>query len=268
MSKAPCRCFFIKIKEVILERFIKNKNKKILFITGAGASQESGLPTFRDPLTGYWKKYNPHEIASVKALENNTIEFNQFYNQRRKQLKHIEPNYFHEFIKLQEDIYGEDSVAVITTNIDDLHEKTNIKNIFKIHGNLKEIVNFEGEVKNIGYNELVGDDLLSCRPNVVLFGEGSYIINNKQVMPYSVMEKITNSLKKDDLVFIVGTSSVVVDFPLLLSYNINNPKVFIVNPNISENECVLTGRESVIKKKACDSVPYIEDIILKNIKNK
>lgn len=244
-----------------MDRFKYNKKPKILFCTGAGASKESGLNTFRDPQTGYWRQYNPMEIASIKALENDPIEVNKFYNERRMALANVIPNYFHEFVALTQKKYGSDRVAVMTTNVDDLHERTGLDQVYKIHGSLKEIVTFEGEVKNIGYQPLIGEDLTSCRPNVVMFGESSYVKNGKLFNPYPEIEKTINLLNSHDVMFIVGCSSAVVNFPAIAMFNLNNPKVYIVNPNDGDS-LIVSGREKVIKHSACDAVQYIEDIIL------
>lgn len=248
-----------------MDRFKYNKKPKILFCTGAGASKESGLNTFRDPQTGYWRQYNPMEIASIKALENDPIEVNKFYNERRMALANVIPNYFHEFVAIMQKKYGSDRVAVMTTNVDDLHERTGLDQVYKIHGSLKEIVTFEGEVKNIGYQPLTGEDLTSCRPNVVMFGEGTYIKNGKMFNPYNEVEKVISILNSHDLIFVVGCSSSIVDFPAIAMFNLNKPKVYIVNPYASE-EFLRSGNEIMIKKSACDAVPDIEDLILKHIK--
>ena len=100
-----------------MERLIlNNKVPRVIFCTGAGASQESGIPTFRDS-NGLWNMYNPKYLASNEALRIDPVTVNKFYDSRRELLKTVEPNYFHYFISLMQDKYGEDRVGVITTNV-------------------------------------------------------------------------------------------------------------------------------------------------------
>ena len=106
-----------------MDRFIlNNKVSRVLFCTGAGASAESGIPTFRDS-NGLWKMYDPKYLASAEALNIDPEAVNLFYNERREKLGTVEPNYFHYFVTIMQEKYGEDRVGVITTNVDDLHER-------------------------------------------------------------------------------------------------------------------------------------------------
>lgn len=242
-----------------MQDFIVNSKRKILFCVGAGASQESGVPTFRDVRTGYWARYDPSYIASITALELNPSEVNKFYNERRQLLGKCEPNYFHLMVEQMQNEIGKDRLAVVTTNVDDFFERVNIENLYKIHGNLTEIINFDGEVKNIGYEALAGEDLFSCRPNVVMFGEGRYMIDGKYQNAYSQLFKVMESMKSHDLIVIVGSSNKIVDFSELAYINYNRPKVCIVNTEIT-NDMIKTANETIIKRTACDSVPYIYDL--------
>lgn len=242
-----------------MERLIlNNKVPRVVFCTGAGASQESGIPTFRDS-NGLWNMYNPKYLASNEALRIDPVTVNKFYDSRRELLKMVEPNYFHYFISLMQDKYGEDRVGVITTNVDDLHERANTTNIIRLHGSLKEIVK-NGKVLNIGYNPAEYDiekDIV--RPNVVMFGEGGYFRNDKMYNAYKDSEKLLSSLNSNDLVFIVGCSNSIVHFPHECYLYTNNAKIFVVNPN--EDEKSFIYKEKLIKKSACDAVPEMEDLI-------
>lgn len=246
-----------------MSNFKSNQKPKILFCTGAGASQESGIPTFRDNITGYWSQYDPKYIASSQAFELQPDEVNKFYNERRKNLGRCIPNYFHEFVAIIQNKYGSDQVAVMTTNVDDLHERTGV-DVFKIHGNLTEVISFDGEVKNIGYRELVGEELKNNKPNVVMFGEsGYYKRDHSYFSPYPEVQKIISSMNKEDLIFIVGCSSAVINFPALALSNYKKPKIFIVNPNNIDN---YKKDVNIIKKTACNAVPDLEDLISDHFK--
>lgn len=246
-----------------MERFILNtKSKRILFCTGAGASAESGIPTFRDT-NGLWKNYDPKYLASAEALSIDPVAVNHFYDSRRARLGEVEPNYFHYFITLMQDKFGEDRVGVITTNVDDLHERAETRNVHYLHGRLKEVVK-NGHVINIGYREAQYDpEKDTMRPNVVMFGEGGYYKNDRMYNPYKDGSKVIASLTKDDLVFVVGCSNLIVNFPEDCFHNGNDCKVYIVNPN-EFGESIM-GDETIIRKKACDAVPEIEDIILEHL---
>lgn len=255
----------------MLDRFKINPKKRVLFCTGAGASQESNIPTFRDS-GGLWKTYDPKFLATASALDLDPISVNEFYNDRRSLLSTVEPNYFHYFITLMQDKYGSDRVGLITTNVDDLHERANTEDVLHLHGSLKEIVKYENgnkKVFNIGYRHVSHEEILcqKARPNVVMFGEGAYIKNDKVYNAYKDMDKIFSSLRKDDIVFIVGCSSVVVDFPYELDQAGNGCKVYTVNPNYTDKDIYKKEYQN-IKMKACDSVPYIEDLIMENMNEK
>lgn len=238
---------------------LNNKKPRVIFCTGAGASAESGIPTFRDS-NGLWKNYDPKYLASCSALDIDPVAVNDFYDSRRKLLGQVEPNYFHYFISLMQEKYGEDRVGVITTNVDDLHERANNRNIIRLHGSLTEILK-NGKVLNIGYNSSNIYDIKKdqIRPNVVMFGEGGYFKNDKIYNAYKDADKVLQSLNEKDLVFIVGCSNLIVNFPLECYEYTDKSKVFIVNPN--ENGESFINNETLIKKKACDAVPDIEDLI-------
>lgn len=242
---------------------LNNKIGRVIFCTGAGASAESGIPTFRDN-NGLWNNYDPKYLASNTALDIDPVAVNDFYDNRRILLGKKEPNYFHYFISLMQEKYGSDRVGVITTNVDDFHERAETRNIIRLHGSLKEVVKNK-KVLNVGYkavNYKLGEDLV--RPNVVMFGEGGYYKNDKMYNAYEDGEKLLKSLNNNDVVFIVGCSNFIVNFPLECNEYTNGAKVFIVNPNEDGKSCI--NKEVIIKKTACDAVPEIEDIIIEVLK--
>lgn len=252
----------------MLDRFKINPKTRVLFCTGAGASQESNIPTFRDS-RGLWKTYDPRFLASASALNLDPVAVNNFYNERRALLSNVEPNYFHYFITLMQEKYGSDRVGVITTNVDDLHERAKTEDVLHLHGSLKEIVKEKNGLKkvfNIGYKPVSYEEIISekARPNVVMFEEGAYLKNDKVYNAYKDMDKIFSSLRKSDIVFVVGCSSVVVNFPFELDQSLTGCKVYTVNPNYTEHD-IYKKEYKNINMKACASVPYIEDIIMENM---
>lgn len=247
---------------VDIKRFLLNKKTRIVFCTGAGASQESGIPTFRNQKDSLWNIHNAYKVSSNRALEEDPEKLNEFYNERREKLDQVSPNAFHHYVAKIQKQFGADSVFLMTTNVDDLHERADTEQVYKIHGNLREIVTFEGEVKDIGYRSLKGEDLFSCRPNVVMFGEMYYRTQQGKLFnPYPTVEKIIGSLRKDDLLFIVGGSGIIVDFANIAMLNEHNPQVCIVDPSPDINKIVRSGREVLLNMSACNSIKEIEKII-------
>src|SRR5690625_492202 len=106
--------------------------KKIVVLTGAGISAESGISTFRDA-NGLWENHDIMEVASIDGWHKNPSLVLEFYNQRRKQLKEVFPNAGHHYLKYLEVDF---EVVVVTQNVDDLHEKAGNKNIIHLHGEL------------------------------------------------------------------------------------------------------------------------------------
>src|SRR5690606_1179070 len=109
--------------------------KKIVVLTGAGISAESGISTFRDA-NGLWENHDVMEVASPQGWASNPQLVLDFYNQRRQQLKTVVPNAAHEYLKALEKEY---EVVVVTQNIDDLHERAGSSNVIHLHGELLKV---------------------------------------------------------------------------------------------------------------------------------
>ena len=109
--------------------------KKLVVLTGAGISAESGISTFRDH-DGLWNNHRVEDVATPEAWERNPSLVNDFYNQRRKQLFEVEPNAGHHALVQLEAHFD---VQIITQNVDDLHERAGSKNVLHLHGELKKI---------------------------------------------------------------------------------------------------------------------------------
>lgn len=106
--------------------------KKVMILSGAGLSAESGLKTFRDS-GGLWEEYDVMEICSARGFKANRQKVLDFYNKRRAQLKECEPNEAHKIIARIKEKYG-DKVAVLTQNVDDLLERAGCANVVHLHG--------------------------------------------------------------------------------------------------------------------------------------
>ena len=209
----------------------------IVFLTGAGISQESGITTFRDS-NGLWENHKIEKVASPEGFAQNPQLVLDFYNARRKQLDRVVPNQAHFLIAALEKKY---KVSVITQNIDDLHERAGTSKVLHLHGELKKCRSTSNERLVYPYNgELKMGDLTQdgsqLRPDVVWFGE--------KVLKIDEAIKITQSA---DLFVIVGTSMQVHPAAsLLLAVPVDVQTVYIdPNPDVEDGINLL-----VIKEKA------------------
>ena len=226
-----------------------NKNKKmkrIVVLTGAGISAESGISTFRDS-NGLWKKYRFEELASPDAWSRNPELVLEFYNMRRKQLFEVEPNAAHKALVELEKKYD---VQIITQNVDDLHERAGSKNVLHLHGELKKARSTIDPdlIYELDHWELkLGDKCekgSQLRPHIVWFGEAVPMIGPAA--------EITSTA---DIVIVIGTSMVVYPAAGLIGYaNPGVPKYYI-DPKASHVGGV--SNLTVIKKKAGDGVPKL-----------
>lgn len=148
---------------------------KIVFLTGAGVSAESGVPTFRDS-GGLWEGYDVKDVASIQGWHRNPELMLQFYSDRRKAMLTVEPNSAHRAIARLEEKYD---VVVITQNVDDLHERGGSTNVLHLHGELSKVcssANKETCIKTLPYDVPIrmgdkADDGSQLRPYIVWFGE-------------------------------------------------------------------------------------------------
>lgn len=197
--------------------------KRLVVLTGAGISAESGLRTFRDA-DGLWEGYNVMDVATPEAWARNPGLVQKFYNERRKQVLESEPNEAHfALAKLEEDF----EVYIITQNIDDLHERAGSSNITHLHGiitlaqselNCSLLYPVSGAEIKMGELCALGSQL---RPHVVWFGEAVPMIENAAIL-----------CEKADLFLLIGTSLAVYPAAGLIDFvPVNVPK-YIVDPRI------------------------------------
>jgi NAD-dependent deacetylase len=178
--------------------------EKIVILTGAGLSAESGISTFRDP-DGVWAKYDYREVATPEGFIRNPAKVLDFYNMRRSQNRGVQPNAAHlALARLEADYPGE--VLIVTQNVDLLHEAAGSRKLIHMHGQMGQML-----CNHCGQRAAWGEDTLSIdkacghcdtagglRPDVVWFGE----------MPYH-MDRIYEALGEAELFLSVGTSGTV-----------------------------------------------------------
>jgi NAD-dependent deacetylase len=179
---------------------------KVLVLTGAGISAESGIPTFRGP-DGLWEGHRVEEVATPQAFERDPVLVHRFYNLRRKALQEqsIQPNAAH-FALAEFERDHDDEFLLVTQNIDNLHQRAGSQNVLPMHGELlKARCTLTGDIidwcDDLSVQTIRPDepDLVgTLRPHVVWFGE----------MPFG-LEQIADFAAKCDLFLAIGTSAVV-----------------------------------------------------------
>ncbi|AKD04642.1 NAD-dependent deacylase [Pontibacter korlensis] len=197
--------------------------KKLVVLSGAGISAESGIATFRDA-DGLWEGHDVMEVASPEGWHRNPELVLDFYNQRRKNAHTVEPNAAHLTLA---DLEKEFDVRIITQNVDDLHERAGSTNVIHLHGKLFEsrstldptlVYPIEGWELKKGDKCERGSQL---RPNIVWFGE-----------PVPMMEKAIEETLQADIFLVVGTSLIVYPAAGLVDYVSSDAPIFVVDPNL------------------------------------
>ncbi len=222
--------------------------KKIVILSGAGMSAESGLHTFRDS-GGLWEKYRIEDVATPEAWAKNPDLVLKFYNARHAQLINVVPNAAHIALVALESKYD---VEIITQNVDDLHERAGSSNILHLHGSLTTCrssgnQNYIQPMPNGGLN--LGDfcpDGHQLRPNIVWFGE---MVPNIELAVPKVAEA--------DILIIIGTSLNVYPAAGLVTYARPGTQTILIDP---AEVAVHTGI-TYIKKPATQALPALFDIL-------
>ena len=200
--------------------------KKLVILSGAGISAESGISTFRDA-GGLWDKYPVMQVASIEGYEANPELVINFYNERRKQLLEVEPNQGHILCAELEKYFD---VTVVTQNVDNLHERAGSHHIIHLHGELTKVCSsynpndhrYIRELKPEEFEVKMGDkagDGSQLRPFIVWFGEA-----------VPEIETAVNYVEKADIFVIIGTSMNVYPAASLLYYVPSNADVYLIDP--------------------------------------
>lgn len=223
--------------------------KKLVVLTGAGISAESGLRTFRDS-DGLWEGYNVQDVATPRAWKRDPQLVLDFYNMRRQNVAEANPNAAHiGLAELEKDFH----VTIITQNIDDLHERAGSTNVLHLHGEIFKmrserdvelIYDIRGDIK-------LGDtaeDGMQLRPYIVWFEE-----------PVPKMEEAVPIVHHADIFVVVGTSLVVYPAAGLIHYApVHIPK-FIIDKSIPYTSSV--QNITAIEKPATEGVKELQELI-------
>ena len=222
--------------------------KKVIVLTGAGISAESGISTFRDS-DGLWEQYRVEDVATYDAYLRNPELVLNFYNERRRQLFQVKPNEGHRQLVRLEEKYD---VHIITQNIDNLHEQAGSTQVLHLHGELTKARSDRNDdlIIDIGDRDIhLGDkapDGAQLRPHIVWFGEA---VPN--------IEPAAELCEKADYFIVVGTSMNVYPAAGLIHYVPRSTPCYLVDPKavpISRSITIFQEKAGTGVKKVVDEL--------------
>lgn len=225
--------------------------KKLVVLTGAGISAESGIKTFRDA-DGLWEGHNVMDVATPEGWQKNPELVLDFYNQRRKQLHEVQPNLGH---KILAELENDFEMAIITQNVDNLHEKAGSSNVLHLHGELLKV----RSTKNYSYildwetdlnSSDVDDKGNQLRPHIVWFGE-----------EVPALEEALTIVEKADILVIIGTSLQVYPAAGLMNFAKSTIPVYYIDPKPA-TMYDLQNRVEIIPMNATEGVAVLKQKLL------
>ncbi|MFN2239308.1 MAG: NAD-dependent deacetylase [Thermoanaerobaculia bacterium] len=188
-----------------IEWIEQRRPSRVVALTGAGISAESGIPTFRGP-GGLWENHRPEELATPGAFARDPLLVWRWYEWRRDLVRRVSPNAAHEALaRLERTLAGRGELTLVTQNVDGLHRRAGSRSILELHGNLFR-VRCPGEGTVEERMDPLGElpPMCSCgsmlRPDVVWFGE---------MLPPGILEAAMAAVRSADLLLVIGTSGVV-----------------------------------------------------------
>lgn len=229
--------------------------KKLVILTGAGISAESGINTFRDVAEGYWKKYKVKDVCTHTAYEQNPQAVLDFCNYFYDDVKDKRPNIAHLTLK---DLEAKFDVTIITQNIDDLHEKAGSTKIIHIHGDITQVRSTKNPNLVISRNDLespyitvdsVAPDGGGLRPNIVLFEEA-----------VPLFEDACRVAAQADIFVVIGTSFVVYPAASLIEYIPASTHTYFIDPYPHES-VYKKSNMTIIAKTAGEGVPELAKLL-------
>ncbi len=226
--------------------------KRLVVLTGAGISADSGLQTFRDAGTGLWEGYDINEVATPEGWLKNPALVLEFYNMRRQNVANAKPNAAHFALAGLQQYFD---VHIVTQNIDDLHERAGSTDVLHLHGHIFQMRSEYDEalVQPVTDNMYIGQlapDGAQMRPNIVWFGEA-----------VPMMEQAIEKALYADIFVIIGTSLQVYPAAGLLNYVPGTTPKFVVDKNIPDQ---VTHRQiHAVNAHAAIGVPQLADKLIK-----
>ncbi|TVZ51515.1 SIR2 family NAD-dependent protein deacylase [Dokdonia sp. Hel_I_53] len=223
---------------------------RVVVLSGAGISAESGLKTFRDA-GGLWEGHNVMDVATPQAFAKNPKLVLQFYNERRRQLLKAQPNKAHQALVNLEEKYD---VHVITQNVDDLHERAGSTQVLHLHGELLKArsTQNDGDIMECTKDLKIGDlckNGFQLRPHIVWFGEA-----------VPLLEKAATLVSKADYIIFVGTSMQVYPAASLIDYAPVHTHTFVVDPKPQLNAA--HANTTVFEENATSGIQKVVEKLL------
>lgn len=230
--------------------------KKLVVLTGAGMSAESGISTFRDT-GGLWEKYPIEDVATPEGWRKNPSLVLEFYNERRRQLLEVEPNEGHKKLAELEKFFD---VRIVTQNVDNLHERAGSSDVLHLHGELMKVrsTGRGGEVYELDKSNIHIKEGSLCpkgfqlRPHIVWFGEA-----------VPEFENAVRIVSQADILVIIGTSMQVYPAASLVNYVKTGTKIYLIDPN----DVSMDNNVHIIKKGASEGVKELAKILLSDKEN-
>lgn len=230
--------------------------KKIVVLTGAGISAESGIKTFRDA-DGLWENHRIEDVATPEAWARNPELVLRFYNERRRQLLTVQPNEGHHALV---DLEKNFQVQVITQNVDDLHERAGSGKVLHLHGELRKVRSsrYEHLIYERDADVLLGDRCEKghqLRPHIVWFGE---------MVP--MLETAADLTSEADVLMIIGTSLQVYPAASLMMYAPSHIPVYYIDPKPQVNfELARMPNLTVVAEPATTGVRRVAEALIQGI---
>jgi NAD-dependent deacetylase len=245
-------CYKLFFKKLLILIPYYESMRKLVILTGAGMSSESGIRTFRDS-GGLWEEYDVTEVATPMAWWKNRDLVLRFYNERRRQLEGCKPNEGHLGLA---DLEKHFDMHIITQNVDNLHERAGSTKVLHLHGELTKARSTADPslVYDIGYKDINPGDLCEkgsqLRPYIVWFGEA-----------VPMMDEAVKITSTADIFVVIGTSLNVYPAAGLIDYAPEKAKLFLIDPN----EVYVSGNRKVevIRKGASEGVKVLAERLLK-----
>jgi len=227
---------------------------KVVALTGAGVSQESGLRTFRDAQTGLWAQYKPEELASPEAFQRDPKLIWDWYAWRREAVKSVRPNPGHyALVEIEKRV---PQFTLITQNVDGLHRMAGSQNVLELHGNIQRVRCADCYT----FTEIWGDDTESVprckecdgllRPDVVWFGEA---------LPRDQLEAAVEAARSCDIFFSIGTSGVVQP-AASLAFAAHNTGAIVVEIN-AEPTPLTAKADYALHAKSGEILPHLLEAV-------
>lgn len=226
--------------------------KKLVVLSGAGISAESGIKTFRDS-DGLWEGHNVMDVATPEGWRNNQELVLDFYNQRRRQLHEVQPNLGH---KILAELENDFDVHIITQNVDNLHEQAGSSKVLHLHGELFKVRSIKDKNYILDWKtDLKTGDLdangFQLRPHIVWFGED-----------VPALEEALSITQQADYFVIVGTSMQVYPAAGLVEFTPPNSPIYYIDPNPATIRNLSNPLE-IIPMNASEGVPFLREKLMK-----